>query len=123
MNKDKIKKDYDLSEGASYIALERYRQINNEGYSTDNDDKYTEGELLRAAVAYICSAGDDKSINLFSCSVNKDGDQIDVWPWEDKYDKRLKHNTLRKLEIAGALIAAEIDRMRRLKKNEDSSST
>ena len=39
------------------------------------------------------------------------------WPWDKSYNKRHKHNRIRQLEIAGALIAAEIDRLLRLKEN------
>lgn len=35
------------------------------------------------------------------------------WPWPTEWDKRGKHSRHRQLEIAGALIAAEIDRLRR----------
>ena len=40
---------------------------------------------------------------------------IDPWPakWSAAWDKRSKHNRLRRLTIAGALIAAEIDRLGR----------
>jgi hypothetical protein len=35
----------------------------------------------------------------------------DAWPWSRNWDKRDKHSRTRRLEIAGALIAAEIDRL------------
>jgi hypothetical protein len=38
-------------------------------------------------------------------------DYHDAWPWDDECDKRWKHGRLRQLVIAGALIAAEIDRL------------
>jgi hypothetical protein len=48
--------------------------------------------------------------------------------WAPEYDKRGKHDRLRRLEIAGALIAAEIDRIicadqpKIEKENEDGST-
>ena len=38
---------------------------------------------------------------------------VDAWPWEPQFDKRGKHSRIRCLTIAGALIAAEIDRLKR----------
>jgi hypothetical protein len=37
----------------------------------------------------------------------------DAFPWGSCDDKRAKHSRLRQLAIAGALIAAEIDRLSR----------
>lgn len=40
---------------------------------------------------------------------------VDPWPWDVAWDKRYKHDRLKQLAIAGALIAAEIDRLERSK--------
>jgi hypothetical protein len=40
--------------------------------------------------------------------------QDNVWPWPAEFDKREKHGQKRSLEIAGALIAAELDRIERI---------
>jgi site-specific DNA-cytosine methylase len=37
----------------------------------------------------------------------------DAWPWRDEDDRRGEHPYLKRLVIAGALIAAEIDRVQR----------
>ncbi len=39
---------------------------------------------------------------------------VDPWPFEKELDKRLKHNRIKKLAIAGALVAAELDRLLRI---------
>lgn len=37
---------------------------------------------------------------------------VDPWPWPMSFDNRQQHDQLRRLVIAGALIAAEIDRIK-----------
>lgn len=96
-------------EGVDRIAAERHRQIFAEGYKPEHDDAYTQDQLLQAAATYIgtaCSPDDsDIQKRLFAA---------DVWPWHAKYFK--PQNRLRDLERAGALIAAEIDRLLRAEK-------
>lgn len=41
-----------LLSGADLIANERQRQLDKEGWTPEHDDKHTELELTRAAVAY-----------------------------------------------------------------------
>jgi len=111
--------------GAELITQERERQMSEEGWDAEHDDVHTNGELALVAALYATP------IPLFS-KVNLGKDQlsfIDPWPWFDTvevtrygdglttqvpaWDKRKKHSKLRKLVIAGALIAAEIDRLQR----------
>lgn len=40
---------------------------------------------------------------------------VDAWPWDKQYDKREKHDRIRRLVIAAALIVAEIERLQRAK--------
>lgn len=76
------------------IANERIRQISSEGYDASHDDEHVSGELVRAAMSYLTNG-----------SV--------PWPWTDTLPK-IKSTTIQKLTIAGALIAAEIDRLGRI---------
>lgn len=123
-----------MQTGIELIAEERQRQIQVEGYDRLHDESYKNGELVGAAMCYA-----SESINkdfpkerpklraqLFIPSFSKfftnpatgkvDQDKwIEAWPWDDEYDKREKHDKLRCLVIAGALIAAEIDRLNRSK--------
>lgn len=102
--------------GALLICEERKRQIAEEGYTSANDDFYTHDELLRAADCYI-KAGRGL---LASCFVNPHaGMAPSVWPWNKEFWKPLKPDLagkIRNLTKAGALIAAEIDRLERLQK-------
>lgn len=103
--------------GAWLISQERLRQSVVHGWSADTDDFYTAGELVAAAMAYS---------QLGLCPpVNRQLEGIDFWPaaMSRIYDKRqpqdaqdkLDH-TLRCLVKAGALLAAEIDRLQRVKR-------
>ena len=110
--------------GAELITKERERQMAQEGWDAQHDEQHGEGELALVAALYATP------IPLFE--KRESGSSIkflDPWPWWDTieitryndgstrqvpaWDKRKKHNKLRKLVIAGALIAAEIDRLQR----------
>lgn len=103
--------------GAELIAAERQRQFDRERYYAAHDDLYQNDELIDAAIAYLghCRVTPDTAI----CKVNFKYDfpaggamfsVADPWPWDESHDKRRKHSRRRLLEIAGALIAAELDR-------------
>jgi len=81
------------------IALERARQVSEEGWTPEHDAQHTGGELAQAAACYcIVKPGPAEQVNL--------------WPWSVERFKRegAPLPTLRDLVKAGALIAAEIDR-------------
>lgn len=90
--------------GIARISAERARQIGGEGWSAAHDDEHAEGEMAWAAVCY---AAPGKVYRVAS-------GPYDPWPWERHWDKRTKHDRIRQLTIAGALIAAEIDRLLRV---------
>lgn len=107
--------------GVELIAAERQRQIEKKGWSAEHDDGHDGGELAMAAACYatpdlICV--EERHANSIGF--------IDPWPWDEADDKRardgnvLQHNhrlddkaRIRQLAKAGALIAAEIDRLQR----------
>jgi len=107
--------------GAERIAAERERQVSEEGYDAEHDDGHDDGSLAMAAVCYAaCAAGEriyamDEYASQFRFS--------DPWPWGDGSDARphdgnvpkdpTDEEGLRLLVKAGALIAAEIDRLLR----------
>lgn len=95
--------------GIELIAQERQRQINTEGWTPAHDDKHTSAELTNSARAYAMAAA------MQVCGVKPRIDPPISWPWNDKWWK-LSLDPVRNLVKAGALIAAEIDRLQR--KNE-----
>ena len=78
--------------GIELIHLERSRQVACEGFSPEHDDEHTNRALIQAALCYI--KGDATG-----------------WPWEPRWWK--PKSRVRNLVKAGALIAAEIDRLQR----------
>ena len=78
--------------GIELIAYERLRQMEAEGYSTKHDDAHVDGALLSAAVCYVGVE----------------------WPWAEA-DWKPTDDAVRNLVKAGALIAAEIDRLQRIR--------
>ena len=119
-----------MKSGIELITDERQRQIDVEGWSAEHDEQHTEGELAIVAALYA------SPIKLYS-KVESYGEVkfIDPWPWWDTveitrygdglttqvsaWDKRKKHHRIRRLIIAGALIAAEIDRLHNPSRSED----
>lgn len=85
--------------GASLIAAERERQMAEEGWTAEHDDQHDRGELAAAAQCYINTAGDRRFISPH-------------WPWDESWWKP-SGDRVRDLTKAGALIAAEIDRIQR----------
>ncbi len=90
--------------GIESIAAERERQISEEGWTPQHDDKYQESELASAAACY-CFAG-------ASYVMAHDGYPPKWWPWAASWWKPTDRR--RDLVKAGALIAAEIDRLDRI---------
>jgi hypothetical protein len=104
-------------DGAQRIAAERARQKGAEGWSDEHDSAHDNGELAWAAVCYAAPK---------AVYVERRGQDLvtfaDPWPWEPSDDKRVRpygtlkeptEQRIRQLEKAGALIAAEIDRLLR----------
>lgn len=92
------------STGADLISDERLRQIVEEGWTPALDDRHTRGQLIRAAASYLLA--DMLESGYFSRSIFEN-----LWPWEPEWWKPA--GARRNLEKAGALIAAELDRMER----------
>ncbi|HEX7727476.1 MAG TPA: hypothetical protein VF392_00460 [Terracidiphilus sp.] len=99
--------------GAERIADERRRQIEAEGWTAEHDDFHWCGELAAAAACYAQAAARQA----------KDGTFVEVlmripdgWPenWAHNWWKPA-NDPVRNLEKAGALIAAEIDRLLRMR--------
>jgi hypothetical protein len=89
-----------MKTGIQLIAAERKRQVTKEGWTAKHDDGHKRFQLTRAAISYAQSGAD----MLATWD----------WPWELE-DWKPSKEPIRNLVKAGALIAAEIDRLQRNK--------
>lgn len=96
-----------MKTGIQLIIDERVRQIEEEGFLPENDLAYDNGELANAAAYYAMT---DDLIHFIDSEWGNDM-HLHIWPFDLKYLKRSKENRIRDLQKAGALIAAEIDRL------------
>jgi len=87
--------------GAGLIAAERKRQAECEGYLPEHDDEHSEDELALAAVCYAMPPA--------MRAVKSPPEEW--WPWTNHAWKPCPTDRVRELTKAGALIAAEIDRL------------
>jgi hypothetical protein len=96
--------------GAARIATERERQLAVEGYKPEHDAEHASCEIAFAAIAYSIAAVDQ--VNGAVCVDPEEDPQAPGrwWPWEPETWKP-SADPVRNLEKAGALIAAEIDRL------------
>lgn len=85
-----------MSKALEDVAAERQRQITEEGWATQHDDKHRHGELANAAGCY--------AIGTLDCYQR-------FWPWYSEWWKPTDRR--RNLVKAGALILAEIERLDR----------
>ena len=105
--------------GADRIKAERIRQNEDEGWSAAHDDTHRNGQLALAAACYAAPPGTHLRVLTWR---EKKGNPYgeftakDPWPWDRVWDKRpapscSRRARIRALEKAGALVAAEIDRL------------
>jgi hypothetical protein len=84
--------------GVGLIAAERRRQVEAEGWRTKHDDRHDRDELALAAARYALPARHRIAV---------------AWPWDASSWRPTPDDRMRELVKAGALIAAEIDRLGR----------
>lgn len=105
--------------GIELIAEERQRQVDKEGYTAEHDALHTDGDLALAAAIYATPFRLYIKNEIFANTINFDVADIEDWrldlPREGNVIKdnsafRLPYR-LKQLAKAGALIAAEIDRL------------
>ena len=96
--------------GATLIAAERQRQIDDEGRTLEHDTEHTNQELAWAAVCYAAP----ETVYVVDY-VARTGHirTVCTEPWPRLW-RRPDCDRVRQLVKAGALIAAEIDRLMRL---------
>lgn len=100
----------DRLDGVGRIAVERSRQIQTEGYDPAHDDKHVHGEIADAAACYAMTRRGRVEVGIEK-----------LWRWGRQWWKPASSGNalppkprIRDLEKAGALCAAEIDRLLRL---------
>ena len=102
------------------IAEERARQVSVEGWSAGHDDEHRMGEMAVAAICYAkphsnakpCLCASRREASLI-CPLHSGGAWAPAgWPWSMHWWKP-SESRVRNLVKAGALIAAEIDRLNR----------
>lgn len=87
--------------GIQRFARERARQYQL-GYTPKHDAEHVDGELAAAAMCYAAAANP---------SLDPDGTLVAMlWPWPDEAPPSPTEDPERLLEVAGALLAAELDR-------------
>lgn len=97
------------TKGIDLIDAEQKRHRNEEGWSEEHDEVNNHGgQLGLAAACYAASASGFDEIYASTSRLDPG-----LWPWDEEWDKRQKHDRLKKLIIAGALIASDIDRILR----------
>lgn len=91
-----------MKTGIEIISEERKRQQEIEGWNSEHDKEHTIGELALAAACYaiIPAMRPAKLPPAY-------------WPWQDWW-KPTPEDRIKELAKAGALIAAEIDRLQNL---------
>jgi hypothetical protein len=96
--------------GVGMIVDERLRQIKEEGWTPEHDDEHDFQELSKAALCYTDYAilvnlqGHDEETFWESHAA--------IWPWDKEWWKP-SPDPIRNFVKAGALLAADIDRLKR----------
>lgn len=91
-------------DGAGLIRAERLRQISAEGWTAEHDDEHSAGELTKAGLCYIVHG-----------LHRREPDELpnpNWWPWGSAWWKP-SPDPVRNLVKGGALVAAEVDRLKR----------
>lgn len=99
-----------MKTGVELIAEERKRHIKVKGYTANFDAGHTQDELAILAMLYACPSRCRATLSPRSWfkAIN----------WNFSWWNPVPNNRIRELQKAGALIAAEIDRIQRKQQNE-----
>lgn len=117
-----------MKTGIELIAEERARGISVEGWTPEHDDEHQNGELAKAAVCYADFGCVTEKREVFVQLARGLADPesfapvlADVpvnWPLAPEWWRPVPNDRIRELVKAGALIAAEIDRLDRQQRSE-----
>jgi len=103
---------HEPTDGAALIAAERARQVAAEGWTPEHDDQHIAGELALAAASYALPLGIRGLLNWQA--TGRMGGPPTTWPGKH-WEWKPSGDRIRELIKAGALIAAEIDRLQRIR--------
>lgn len=101
-----------MKTGVELITEERNRQIEKEGWTLQYDQEHIDGSLAKAAACYAMPEDERKKYQSYTFS--EPSRRFPRWwpsSWSLKYWKPTPKDRIRELVKAGALIAAEIDRL------------
>jgi hypothetical protein len=105
-----------MKTGVELIEEERKRQIEVEGWSIDHDAKHDRNELSLAAACYALPQFQRNQFSfVYKFGVGKHIWLPTLWPFSSKFWKPTPNDRIKELQKAGALIAAEIDRLQQIK--------
>lgn len=99
-----------ITGGAEAIAVERVRQVAEEGWSPEHDDEHDDGSIAGAGASYAALAARQIGSGMHHAEAVAPPSQ--VWRWSADWWKP-SDDPMRNLVRGGALIAAEIDRLLR----------
>ncbi len=95
-----------MKTGIALITAERARQVIVEGWTPEHDAEHTRDQLATAGAVYALPARHRKYFHMIER----------LWPWSAEWWKPTPDDRVRELVKAGALIAAEIDRIQATEK-------
>lgn len=99
--------------GVSRILDERVRQKTDERFTDAHDDQHDRGQIAAAGACYALVGALQSQFPASSDEAAKiQASQVGTWPWSPAWWKP-STDPVRNLEVAGALLAAEIDRLLR----------
>lgn len=102
-----------LSAGMLAVIAERFRQVEVKGWTAAHDRLHNRGELAQAAAAYVLWAvanrnGDTRALERWR--ENRVPGAPPCFPWTADWWKPVAADYRHNMVVAGALIAAELDR-------------
>ncbi len=119
---ERFRKIKEKMTGTELINAERYRQISILGWSQEHDQEHDGEELALAAAAYALPKTYDRLFETHTVNgeeLQRGYDRLDIFPFNKEWWKPSR-DRVRELVKAGALIAAEIDRLKALNDEEPS---
>ena len=97
----------EVPDGAELILRERRRQVESEGYDSSHDDRHVNGEIARGAATYAMPEEYRDYPDAIIAAPR-------TWPFSMDSWKPSSNDRIKELIKAGAMLAAEIDRLKRL---------